>query len=404
MSFRIYTPNTLIYNNNLSPFPTPSFDSEVLTNTNGNLVWTYPQYYLKGSDMFPQNTVDLSSIILSNASTATLKYFGGVLAPNGNIYCTLGSSTDASNVLIINPYTNTVDRTSIRGITFSNYPQIGNVSATDLWSGSVAYKNNVYMIPQAAKAILNINTVNNTFNFIEISSNIADVSYNWYGCVLGQNSNIYGVPHGNTKVLRFDPSSNIVSSIDISGTPGGAYRYAGGALAPNGNIYCAPHDASNILVINTLTNTSRCDISGLTGVGTTAGKWVGAVLAPNGKIYCVPFASSNVLVIDTSNNITSTIATGVAGTNRWAGGVLATNGKIYCIPHRATQILVIDPVTDTVSTIAGVNSNNDYYAGGVLAPNNKIYMIPARSPNIGIVKTGIPSSTPWMMAPEFNKY
>lgn len=403
MSFRINTPGNLIYNNTSQPLPSPSFDSAVLTSVNGTLSWTYPQYYLKGSNMFPQNTVDTSSIIISDASSARIKYFGGVLAPNGNIYCTLGSSIDASNVLIINPYTNTVDRTSIRGITSSNYPVIGNASANDLWSGSVVYKNNVYMIPQTAKAIFNINTINNNFNFIDIGS-LANVTYNWYGCVLSQNSNIYGIPHENTKVLKFDPSSNTASTIDISGTPGGTYKYAGGVLASNGNIYGVPHDASNILVINTLTNTARCDVSGLTGVGTSTGKWLGGVLAPNGKIYCVPFTSSNVLVIDPSNNTTSTIATGNASINKWNGGVLATNGKIYCSAHRATSILVIDPVTDTVSTITGVSNINDAYTGGVLASNNKIYMIPGTSSSVGITKTGLPSLSPWMIAPEFNKY
>lgn len=396
MSFRIRTQNNIIYNS-FTPLPSPSFDSEVLTNANGTYIWSYPQYYLDGNDMFPQNTVDISSIVVGSVSSSN-KYFGGSLAPNGNIYCAPG---DVSNVLIINPYTNTFDRTTLSGITNSNYPVIGT-NLSDKWTGSVTFRNNIYMVPQSAKCMLNVNTTNNTFSFIDISS-LANVTYNWYGAVLSANSNVYGIPHENSKVLRYDFSNNVASAIDISGTPGGTYKYACGVLAPNGNIYGIPLEATSILVINPVTNTARCDIPGLTGLS-SGSKWLGGALAPNGKIYCAPYNSTQVLVIDPSNNTYSLLAPTFAGNEKWNSAVLAPNGKIYCVPHRSTQMLVIDPTTDTTSLIPGVNSVNYAWTGGVLAPNNKIYMIPGFTTNAAIVKTGLSTLTPWMMAPQYNKY
>ncbi len=44
------------------------------------------------------------------------------------------------------------------------------------------------------------------------------------------------------------------------------------------------------------------------------------------------------------------------------------------------------------------------YLGGVLSPNCRIYCIFATSRRVGTIKTGVPKLSPWMMAPEFNKF
>jgi len=68
-------------------------------------------------------------------------------------------------------------------------------------------------------------------------------------------------------------------------------------------------------------------------------------------------------------------------------------------------VLIIDPSRNTVNTtdISGFYTVNDRWTGGVLAPNGKIYTVMSRSPNVGIIKTNLPTIEPWMTAPEFNK-
>ena len=379
----------------------PSYSTQVLFNGN---YWSYPQSYIKPSNFTPANSFDISAISSDFALTASLKYAGSVLNSKGLIYSIPSAAT---NVYILNTYTNRIDLSSISNLTFSNYPVIGNVSAEDKWTGGVLFNDNMYAIPQASKAILKVNTNTNQFSFIDIS-NLATVSYNWVGGVLAPDSRIYGIPHNINKVLRINTANDTAINIDISGgTPGASPYYYGGVLAPNGRIYGIPFGATAVLVIDPVAGTSQTDIAGLTGLP-AGNKWAGGVLAPNGNIYCVPYDSNNVLVINTNTNTTSTFSvTGLTGSNKYAGGVLGLDGKIYCSPNSATSVLVIDPVTNTgtITSISNLPSGGLYKwaAGGVLAPNGKIYLTPGTSTRIGVIKTSLPTQEPWMLAPEFNK-
>jgi hypothetical protein len=398
MSYRIQKPRPVVVPASPEPLPGGAQNSQVLMNIGGRNAWTYPQYWIQGKNFIPSRTLDVSSIQQFELS-ATGKYAGAALSNRGFIYC---MPDNCDNVMIINPYTNQIDNTTISRINKATYPVLA--STEYLYAGGVTYNNNIYGIPQAARAVMNINTNTNTVSFIDIS-NLTDASYNWFGGVLAPNGIIYGMNHENTRILRIDPSSNTVSKIDISGLAGSSPYYIGGVLAPNGNIYGVPFRASSVVVVNPVTNTALANIPGLTGLGSGGDKWAGGVLAPNGRIYCIPFSSSNVLVIDPSTNTTSTIATGSAETNKWLGGVLALDGNIYGVPLRSPSVLIIDPSRNTVNTtdISGFYTVNDRWTGGVLAPNGKIYTVMSRSPNVGIIKTNLPTIEPWMTAPEFNK-
>jgi hypothetical protein len=399
-SFRLSRPKTIIASATPPGLP-PSQDTQILSNVNGTNQFTYPGYNYNGNNYIPNGNLDVSSIVNLPVTTSSLKYIGSVMTPNGLIYSFPGLE---SNVLIVDPYTNTYNRTTIRDISTSVYPVIGS-SSSDKWTGGVVSTNFIYGIPQASKAIMKINWTNNALSFIDIS-NLATATYNWYGGVLAPNGNIYGIPHGASTVLRLNPVNDAATAITISGPLVGSYYYTGGVLAPNGNIYGIPHDASSCLVIDTSNNTARTDISGLGNLGTTSGKWLCGVLGQDGKIYGIPFVSNNVLVIDPSSNTTTQIATGLTGPNKYYGGVLAEDGKIYCCPHRATSILVIDTTRNpaVVSTIPNANSQNDWWSGSTLASNGKIYLIPGRSNNVAILKTSLPVYSNWMMAPQFNKF
>ena len=390
-----------IFINEDPTYPEGSQNTKILiSDIKGKRIWSYYQY--DGNNFIPENSFNLSSIPISVG--VNLKYMGSVLSPSGLIYNIPGS---ADNVAIINPYKNTINTSLISNINFSNYPQIGNVSSSDKWTGGVLYKNNIYCVPQTSKAVLKINTSNNTISFINVQ-NLATSTYNWFGCALTTNNLIYGISHGNSNILRIEPETDTVTTIPISGSLSGSYYYCGGVLAPNGLVYGIPHDSTSVLVINPFNNTARADIVGLTGISSGSGKWVNGVLGQDGKIYGIPFVSNDILVIDPLTNTFSLLPSGLTGDNKFYGGTLGMDGKIYCTPHRQSVMLVINTTTNpaTVSTVSGINFPviNDRWSGSILEPNGKIYFTAGTSSNFAIIKTSIQSYPPWMLSPHFNKF
>lgn len=289
MSYRINKPRTVIVSSNPTPLP-PSQDTQILTNVNGTNTFSYPGYNFKGSDMFPENRASQVSNVISPNTNA--KWFGGVLAPNGKIYMVPYS---ASNVLILDPITNTYNTTTI--------------------------------------------------------TNLGSEQYKWQGGVVAPNGKIYGIPRNSRSVLIIDPVTNTADTTTISDLSSDTNKWAGGVLAPNGNIYCIPRNATNVLVINPLTNTkSFIDVSGVT----TSAKWEGGVLAPNGNIYGVPYNIDKILQINTISNTTSLIdISGLIVNENWNGGALAPNGRIYMTPLQDNRILVLDPSNNGISFISG---------------------------------------------------
>ena len=200
-------------------------------------------------------TADYGSISVPASSN---KWLGGVLAPNGKIYAI---PCDRSDVLIIDPATDTADKDTI----------------TDLGGGGTK----------------------------------------WIGGVLAPDGKIYGMPFNADHVLIVDPATDTADISSIS-VPADAGKWQGGVLAPNGKIYGIPCDAESVLVIDPATGTAD-----YTSIPVPPGtqKWHGGVLAPNGKIYGIPWNATSVLIIDpVAGTADTTTISGLAGTNKWVGG------------------------------------------------------------------------------------
>jgi hypothetical protein len=318
-------------------------------------------------------------------------YQGGVLGPNGKIYCVPHNQT---NILVLNPANNTASTSEIN-ITLG--------PDTSKWIGGVLGPNGkIYCVPYNATNILVINPANNSASTTEITTitptNALTGSGKWSRGVLGPNGKIYCVPYNATNILVINPANNSASTSEINITLASTTaKWQGGVLAPNGKIYCVPYEAANILVIDPVNNSaSTTEITTITPTNALTGsaKWVGGVLAPNGKIYCGVHNATNILVIDPANNSASTSAINItlaSTTAKWGGGgVLAPNGRIYCGPQSAGNILVIDPVANTASiwSPAGVSYTNSGWIGEVLAPNGKIYCVPYNATNILTITPG----------------
>jgi len=278
----------------------------------------------------------LSAVAYSNrnisASALSWEYFGsfpgtanidgGVLHPNGKIYCNVTNSGLAnwSIMRVIDPNTNTVSTFNAAG------------------QGSIAF-----------------------------GSSSAPV--------VAPNGRIFFVPHDRTFCMYFDPSTNTFSTFaGFDAGAGNSSLMNGGVLAPNGKIYFAPHNDTvfRFLDPDALTINAYATITG----NTPSNHYYGAVLAPNGKIYFVPSHTSLFRVVDPSTNTVQVIGTITGSTNdNYSGGVLHPNGKIYIIPYNNSVLRIIDPATDTVTAVATYSDAalSGGWDGAVVHPNGKIY-------------------------------
>ena len=155
---------------------------------------------------------------LLNPPISGQQWVGGVLAPNGNIYCI---PFRASNALIINTSNDSVSYTSGGG---SLSPLLWNSStgAAQIYAcGALAPNGNIYCIPVEASNILIINTFTNTVSYgtggNSLSPPLSSGQRNG-GCTLAPNGNIYAFGKKGNKVLIISntctllPTSNYLLS------------------------------------------------------------------------------------------------------------------------------------------------------------------------------------------------
>jgi hypothetical protein len=305
------------------------------------------------------------------------KWYGGVLAPNGKIYCI---PWDADTVLVINP----TDDTSV-DFPVPNPPGATTPTSQDKWLGGVLAPNDkIYCIPYDATDVMVIDPATDTAAFpAALGGFPGSGSHKWHGGAVARNGKIYCVPADASTVLVIDPGSDSKTEIFFTAPPPSDAKWYGGVLAPNGKIYCIPWHADYVMIIDPATNAVDPDAISISTVAEW--KYNGGVLAPNGKIYCVPRDPNRILIIDPNKNSASLVSN-LPGSIKWAGGVLAPDGKIYGMPRDATSVLIIDPASDTTDTSTlTVPAGAGKWTGGVLAPNGKIYGIPNEADSVLII-------------------
>jgi hypothetical protein len=410
MSFRIAnSSNQAVLVSGNTPLPIGQ-DTQILTNVNDSNTFSYPGYNFNAKDMFPYipNNIDTSAIYVGPLIINVKYYAGGVLAPNGKIYCI---PCNATNVGIIDPYTDTIDTTTISNLPFT---------ATNKYLGGILAPNgNIYCIPDVATNVGIINPVTNTFDTTTISmTTFPDLSANnkFWGGVLALNGKIYCAPRTVNFIGVIDTLTNTYSSVPFTISPPGAvYRYAGGALGSNGNVYFCPFAADKVLRIRPSDNS--LNQFGTFGLDYGGGRYYGACTGPDGNVYFPPYhqdgfvhvdVSSETMVFDCSFNI-------ALGSNGASQGIsLGMDGVLYGIPgptatvKTQNKLFYFNTITKTggiipVNFARNAGASGKWF-GGVLAPNGKIYMIPHEYSHVGIIKTGVPLLSNWMIASQFNKF
>lgn len=292
------------------------------------------------------------TINANNAGYASYKYRGGVLGPDGIIYCV---PYYAKYVMRIDPTTDAVSfmSTDVKTTTYAN-------TTTTMWSGGVLGPDGkIYCIPFNAGYILVIDPVEQTvYNLadsnnskINVEDTCGSTSMCYCGGVLGPDGKIYCIPYNADYVGVIDPVEQTftLDNVEITSSNAGytSYKYVGGVLGPDGCIYGVPYGAKHFIKIDTSeeTNKSTFVTTDFSSAGT---KYMGGVLAPNGNVYCVPYSHDYVYVQKTKNGtLSKAFQSWDTASNRWMGGVLAPNGKIYCAPHSSNEILIISPAPTT---------------------------------------------------------
>lgn len=390
-------------------------NTQILTDIGTTPIWTYNQYNLQGNNFLTENTVDLSGF--SYFDSTGNKFAGGVLAPNGKIYCIPYS---VNYVAIIDPVTRTVDTTSIRNV------QGGRGTDFKWYGGVLAPNGKIYCIPLEANNILVINTFDNTTSYI---TGITVANYptivtdreKWIGGAIAPNGKIYCSPYFAQCVLIIDTTNDTVNLTDISGivnipsNPGYYYNrlvprssnvetFGGAVLHPNGKIYFVPAAATGILQIDPTTNTPDASsyIAPSSILPSLRFKYFGGCLGPDYNIYVAAWNADKILRINVTTDISSQrfidVSTNIPLTingQRWQGLVCGQNGKIYGIPFGSSNSVIIDPVTNFANqTTIPVSSDSRKYSGGVLAPDGVIYCIPRDASRIMTIKTSLPTLEP----------
>lgn len=251
---------------------------------------------------------------------------------------------------------------------------------------------------------------------ITISSGLTGVA-KFLGGTMAQNNCIYYTPARATRVLKFDPATEISTSIGTTFTATANHKWNGGVLYSDGKIYAFPQSESgfqNVLVIDPATDSTALISIGATGIGcpclgsdgyiygpplnggrvykfnpaTSTGVFVGStyantstwysgVLANNNKIYFAPTLAGQVLELDIATGNTALIGTDYGlGTSKYVSGQLALNGNIYFAPYNATQFLELNVTTLTTTLVGSTHAGSSKYFTCLMGLNGKIYGSP----------------------------
>jgi len=195
---------------------------------------------------------------------------GGVLAPNGKVYCTAQSGT--SGALEIDPVSGSV--------TIFGAAQLGlNYGG----SAVLGLNGKIYAVPYAGTT--QIAEIDPTTRGITLFGPSLTAN-NYYGGILAPSGKIYLPGFTTSTILEVDPIAHTVTSF---GNTGGSSNYLGAAVAPNGHIYLTPRSSAVVLEFDPVTHTQTTFGSGW-GAAVTA--FDGGILAPNGKIYAFPLTGS----------------------------------------------------------------------------------------------------------------
>ncbi|EGD78166.1 hypothetical protein PTSG_09043 [Salpingoeca rosetta] len=300
-------------------------------------------------------------------------FSGVVLAPNNNKLYMIPYGPDI--IPIVDPLLKTVDTT-----TLYQFPGAVRNSWVD---GVLSSTGLIVGVPGGAKAVLVIDPFSNTAEATSLALN-DERGFKWHGGVLADNGFIYCIPNNADTVLAVYPEKGLLNTFQLPATidtvaVGGMWR--GGVKGRDGRIYGIPGTASSVLVIDPATNTF--DVTSVSiNVPPVLYRWQGGVLASNGLIYVTPYNAEAVLVIDPQHGTTSMLPLTSPVKAGWAGAVVnPVDGRIYMLPYDARHVLIVDPATNTVDETTADITNlappyHKWWNGAYIEATRTVYGFP----------------------------
>ena len=216
-----------------------------------------------------------------NVGHGVNKWAGGALGPNGLIY---GVPYTSTSVLIIDPATDTVDTTSIAGLS-------GDAKWTD---AATATDGRIFCMPFSKGTVLVIDPFTHMTRELPVPNSRAQA---YRGAVIAGNGLIFGIPFKETSALVVNPFDDTLDKLALPEVPG-QLKFIGGVVAPNGHVLAIPLDTSQpVLSIDPLT--MAVDNKTL-AMQTPSSEFMfrGAAVADNGFVYIMPSYATFVPIVD----------------------------------------------------------------------------------------------------------
>jgi streptogramin lyase len=328
----------------------------------------YHEEYIRclGNLSYTEEQTNDYELITPSSAIGASAYVGSVMATNGHMYFVPFFATQGVMKLNIGDNTTTFFGSP-------KYTYFGNRG------GVLAPNGKIYCIPTYHESVTVIDTNDDTVSFIDT---IISGHYKWIGGVLLPNGKIYCAPYQQgDSILIIDTNDDSFYTIPGGETNGGGGHWISATLASDGKtVYCAPYGNSQILKIDTETDTVS-KFGSFVGAGKysssiTIGDFIYFVGYSATNILkldtnddsttTIPFAAcSGGAVINAKNQIvgsngstvfyvfdveleTFVTVSGTGGAGIW-GATLGTDGRTYFTPYTGTKILTATSKMKTIN-------------------------------------------------------
>ena len=297
------------------------------------------------------------------------KWHGGVVAPDGKVYCIPCSGTA---VLV-------VDAARGAAETFGN---AGGSQAYKWNRACVGANGKIYAMPSHHPSVLVIDPATRQLTLLGHHEGRGS---KWNDAISSpHDGRVYGLPFDASQLLVIDPARGTSHTTGSFG--GGKYKWRVGLLAPDGRIFGMPYNHEAVLVIDPAAGGAVGLLPLPPSVAHQQAKWNGAVVGADGCIYAIPCNATAVLRIDPSTDELSLFGECGRGQSKWRNGVLEpTSGAIFAAPFDAPGVLMIEPRTSSVRILGELGSQKGKWADCTLGGDGRVYACPHTARGVLVV-------------------
>lgn len=262
------------------------------------------------------NTREIVNMESFNDESSSSKWYGGVRALNGKIYC---APLTHKSILVIDPSNDT-------------YELVGSFEGSAKWcSGVLGSNGKVYFIPFDSMQILEINPdTHETKLFGSLPG-----SRKWNGGVAFENK-IYFIPHLSTQLMELNvDTQQTTNRITVPDSRSGKWR--SGCLLPNNKILCSPFHYKDYLIYDPVKNSIDYKTTTLIPNGYL---FANTILGTDGNAYSIPQNSTVIMKYSYTDNSITEIPL-VSKQTGFVGAAIDDKGTLYCTGYNEKRVLIL---------------------------------------------------------------